>query len=232
VVGAVVLAVVLAALGLGTQVGKWLSPQNTGDSGAAVAVSPGAETDDPTPVETTVPSTSPSASKRSPSASPSKSASPKPSAVTVALLGVLATADFNAYCAGKGLGTAKLVAQNADGWRCSAATGAALDERAVCAATYKIATVIDRSTKYNTPGGVWQCWRANKRLGALDYVAYCKLLGWTGAQNTGNNAYGWACVGSAAGIDTQDACHREYNNPSSISRFTDYLNKNSWECWG
>jgi hypothetical protein len=155
--------------------------------------------------------------------------SPSPSGrVSVALLGA---PDFAGYCAATGQGGVRLKADNAYGWRCTSDNGTGADAQAVCAWTYHIRTVTNRVADFNDPGS-WQCWRANRRLGAVDFAAYCEKKGHPGASYVdGAYAYGWYCTGAGGGIDTQDACRRLYGTRTPVSRFSDFYDKNSWECW-
>lgn len=67
--------------------------------------------------------------------------------------------DFNGYCSATGQGTARLVSQNAYGWRCSADNGTGDDANAVCAWTYRYSSsrVTNRFQDFYDPNS-WQCW--------------------------------------------------------------------------
>jgi serine/threonine protein kinase len=149
--------------------------------------------------------------------------------VTPALLG---RPDFNGYCQATGQGAVTLVANNAYGWHCSADNGTGDDAEAVCGWTFSTTKVTNRVANFNDPTS-WQCWRANRRLGALDFNAYCVDTGRSGAYTVpSKNAYGWFCNGSTSGIDAQAACSLLYGSDPAISRFQNFYNLNSWECWG
>jgi len=68
-------------------------------------------------------------------------------------LGVLS---FSAYCASAGLGTSKLVADNAYGWRCTS-SAAAIDTNAACDANYNVSDAVSRFAVFADPYS-WQCW--------------------------------------------------------------------------
>jgi hypothetical protein len=146
---------------------------------------------------------------------------------TPALLG---PPDFNGYCQATGQGTVRLIANNAYGWRCTG--GGDDDAQAVCAWTYHTDQITNRVADFNNPNS-WQCWRANHRLGPIDFSAYCASTSRGTSVYTGTGtAYGWFCAANGDGIDTQDACSRGYGSSPPISRFQNFYDKNSWECWG
>jgi hypothetical protein len=147
--------------------------------------------------------------------------------LTVALLGA---PDFDGYCQATGQGRVQLVAANAYGWHCSADNGLGDDAQAVCAWTYRTSGVTNRVADFHDPN-TWQCWRARHRLGPINFNAYCVDTGHPGARG-GADAYGWYCLNDSRGIDTQDACRRLYGSTVPISRFQNFYDKNSWECWG
>jgi hypothetical protein len=64
--------------------------------------------------------------------------------------------DFAGYCAQAGLGTSKLVADNATGWYCSAPS-APVDTTAACNALYHVSGAVSRFTLFTNPSS-WQCW--------------------------------------------------------------------------
>jgi hypothetical protein len=64
--------------------------------------------------------------------------------------------DFAGYCAQAGLGTSKLVADNATGWYCSAPS-AQVDTTAACNALYHVSGAVSRFTLFTNPSS-WQCW--------------------------------------------------------------------------
>jgi hypothetical protein len=68
-------------------------------------------------------------------------------------LGVL---DFGTYCATAGLGTSKLIASNAYGWRCTGSPGP-IDTTAACNAVYHVGDAISRFAVFADPYS-WQCW--------------------------------------------------------------------------
>jgi serine/threonine protein kinase len=140
--------------------------------------------------------------------------------------------DFDGYCRATGQGPVKLVSSNAYGWHCSADNGTGDDAQAVCGWTYHTTKVANRVADFNNPG-TWQCWRSNGKLGALDFNAYCQDLGFSGAYLVPDRyAYGWFCTGSPNGIDSQAACKRLYGSDPPISRFQNFYDHDSWQCWG
>jgi hypothetical protein len=147
---------------------------------------------------------------------------------------LLGAPDFDGYCRATGQGGAHLVAENAYGWRCTSATSTGDDAEAVCAWTFQTTTdqVTNRVTDFNNPD-TWQCWHATQELGALNFDTYCQDIGYPGAYYVpGRNAYGWYCTNDPNALDTQDACLKLYGSSPPISRFQDFYDQNSWQCWG
>jgi hypothetical protein len=64
--------------------------------------------------------------------------------------------DFASYCAQAGLGTSKLVANDAYGWYCTAPS-APVDTTAACNALYHVSNAVSRFTVFANPSS-WQCW--------------------------------------------------------------------------
>jgi hypothetical protein len=64
--------------------------------------------------------------------------------------------DFASYCAQAGLGTSKLVANDAYGWYCTAPS-APVDTTAACDALYHVSNAVSRFTVFANPSS-WQCW--------------------------------------------------------------------------
>jgi hypothetical protein len=64
--------------------------------------------------------------------------------------------DFAGYCAAAGLGTSKLVADNATGWYCTTPS-APVDTTAACDALYHVSNAVARFTVFANPSS-WQCW--------------------------------------------------------------------------
>jgi hypothetical protein len=64
--------------------------------------------------------------------------------------------DFAGYCAAAGLGTSKLVANNAYGWYCTAPS-APVDTTAACDTLYHVSNAVSRFTVFANPSS-WQCW--------------------------------------------------------------------------
>jgi hypothetical protein len=63
---------------------------------------------------------------------------------------------FAGYCAQAGLGTSKLVADNAYGWYCTSPS-APVDTNAACDALYHVGSAVSRFTLFTNPDS-WQCW--------------------------------------------------------------------------
>jgi Rieske Fe-S protein len=68
-------------------------------------------------------------------------------------LGVL---NFSTYCVAAGLGSSKLIASNAYGWRCTGSS-APIDTTAACGTVYHVSDVISRFAVFADPYS-WQCW--------------------------------------------------------------------------
>jgi hypothetical protein len=68
----------------------------------------------------------------------------------------LGTLDFGKYCVAAGLGTSKLIASNAYGWRCTGSS-APVDTTAACRTVYSVADAISRFAVFADPYS-WQCW--------------------------------------------------------------------------
>jgi hypothetical protein len=224
-------AAVIAALTIISQAGAGqttLSPLRTDPAGSAPPM-PGLPTPGPEPVAGRPSSAAPDVATSHHSASASAAVR-----VTPALLGA---PDFAGYCRATGQGTVHLVAANAYGWRCSADNGTGDDAQAVCSWTYHTQRITNRVTNFNDPTS-WQCWRATRRLGTIDFTAYCVATGHPSArmivagQASAVDAYSWYCVDDNNGIDTQDACRQLYHSAQPISRFQNFYDANSWECWG
>jgi hypothetical protein len=232
-VAAVIAALTIISQGMRTE--TLTSPARNAPSGSAPAViapqvaplgsaSPGI-----VPLE----SMSPSARAASPrNGSGSSGTSAQRSTAGTVRLALLGKPDFDGYCQVTGQGHARLVADNAYGWRCAADNGTGDAIQAVCAWTYHTSTITNRVGDFNNPD-TWQCWRANRRLGSLNFNTYCLDTGHSGTFFVdGANAYGWYCANDGNTIDTQAACRRLYGGGPAISRFANFYDKNSWECWG
>jgi hypothetical protein len=173
------------------------------------------------------PSTPPRAESAAPRA-PAHSPTPQSATTAVALLG---PPDFDGYCRSTGQGGVRLVSGDAYGWRCVADNGTGDNAQAVCTWTYHAANVTNRVADFNNPS-TWQCWRVTRKLGPLDFAAYCRSTGHSGAYNIANRyAYGWYCTDDPRGIDATDACRRLYGVAKPVSRFQNFYDKSSWECW-
>lgn len=182
------------------------------------------------------PSASPPTSTLTPSSSPPPAPADPPIMASVpadqVLPRLLGQPDFNGYCQATGQSSAYLTRTDAYGWTCSAATSTGDDAQAVCAWTYHTTRVTNRIVNFNDPHS-WQCWAANGELGPIDWNTYCRDQGWGQAVDTGaDNVYTWSCTATSTALDAQDACRVLYGSAQPISRFQDYYDKNSWQCWG
>jgi hypothetical protein len=182
----------------------------------------------PTAAATTAPTRA--VSKNTVASSTARAVAPPAGAtVTPALLG---TPDWNGYCQATGQGSVQLVSDNAYGWHCSADNGTGDDANAVCAWTFHTSTITNRVSDFNDPNS-WQCWRASRELGPVNFTAYCQAIGYPSAYYvSGQNAYGWFCTNDPNSLDLQDACQRLYGSTPPISRFQNFYDQNSWQCWG
>jgi hypothetical protein len=70
--------------------------------------------------------------------------------------GDLGQLDVSKYCAAAGLGTSKLVADNAYGWECTASSSP-VDTTAACDTVYHVRDAISRFAVFADPYS-WQCW--------------------------------------------------------------------------
>jgi serine/threonine protein kinase len=247
---AVIVATVIAGPGRTTP-DTALQPSNSPAPSAVVPLPAGSST---APVRSSGPPTTtpaqqaqnPSPSGKAPSDTQSRAGtagdggggtgngSARPKAVQADAPHLLGAPDFDGYCRATGQGPVELVANNAYGWHCSADNGTGDDAQAVCAWTYNTpgSQVTNRVADFNNPN-TWQCWHATGELGPLDFNAYCTATGHPGATYTsGRYAYGWYCTGASTAIDTQIACQTLYSSTPPISRFQNFYDKDSWQCWG
>lgn len=75
-----------------------------------------------------------------------------------------------------------------------------------------------------------------RQLGGIDWARWCQSAGFVRASLDQQNGYGWFCVdgqGGRHGIDTFEACERQYGLPDglAIGQLTNYFDPNSWICW-
>jgi hypothetical protein len=155
------------------------------------------------------------------------------------------TGDFATYCKAHGHADAKLVAQNAYGWRCVSSSGqqVTLSIAAVCReVTVKDdePTVLDFLDDFTRVDDyAWGCYRLSQvaPLGRLDVKGYCQSQGYEGVL-VGDTAVSWECRSpgysfavNSVGILT-NACAATY--PSSRgtvrARVVDFNNPNAIDC--
>lgn len=141
--------------------------------------------------------------------------------------------DFDGYCRTTGQGGATLnTSLHGYGWRCTADNGTGDDVQAVCQWTNHTTQVTNRIADFNDPNS-WQCWAAARDLGPIAWDTYCQDKGWGHVADAGkNNVYTWYCTGTSNGLDSQDACLTLYGSNPPISRFQNFYDKNTWQCWG
>lgn len=143
--------------------------------------------------------------------------------------------NFNGFCQATGQGIAYVnpSSDNAYGWRCSAENATGDDPEAVCIWSNGGTTKItDRIADFGNPSS-WECWASNGELGPLNWNTYCRDLGHGQARSNGlNNVYMWTCSGFSGVLDAQDACQMLYGSSPPISRYQNYYDPNSWQCWG
>ena len=79
-----------------------------------------------------------------------------------------------------------------------------------------------------------RCGQGGRVLGGIDIARHCREIYGAGASPrlVENTASGWSCaVGSRLeSISIEDACRRQYGNPSAGARSRDFNDANSWEC--
>ena len=157
------------------------------------------------------------------------------------------TNDFTIYCQTHGYQGAKLVAQNAYGWRCVSASGqeVTFSVTAVCReVTVKDnePTILDFLNDYTDAGDLgWWCYRLSQvaPLGQLDVNKYCQSQGYDhGALVGGSTALSWVCQSPDFSIALDSvgklsvACGRQY--PSNLgdvaARVVDFFNPNAIDC--
>lgn len=118
----------------------------------------------------------------------------------------------------------------------------------ICAQQYnKLPTdVIDRLANNDDPAS-WQCYRDEKLEGNITTDLYPSTemtrLAWyciqkygpgTQLKGLGATAYDWKCQevsGTQQGLNMAEACVTSYGKSDAIDRFSDYNNRNSWQCW-
>jgi hypothetical protein len=162
-------------------------------------------------------------------------------------LGSVPTADFSTYCQAHGYSTAKLVADNAYGWRCVSSGGqeVTFSVAAVCrevTAKDNQPTILDFLYDFTrTDNLAWECYRLSQvaPLGGLDVNRYCQSQGYDrGVLVGGNTALNWECQSpnysfdlNSVGILT-NACASMY--PSTLgtvrARVVDFFNSNAIDC--
>lgn len=228
IAAAVVSAIILYA-GSGTTVDSGVLPPHVTRSAAAT---PTIDTSLASTIATSATEqTATSAPVRTPSSTQPSVNTPRAAPAVPVTPALLGAPDFNGYCLATGQGPVQLIRNDGYGWHCSADNGTGDDVNAVCAWTFHTSQITNRIADFSNPNS-WQCWRATHKLGPLDFNAYCRALGYPGATYIdGRDAYGWYCTNSGNGLDAQDACRRLYRSNPPISRFQNFYDQNSWECW-
>jgi hypothetical protein len=156
-------------------------------------------------------------------------------------------ADFAAYCQAHGYASAKLIAENAYGWRCVSSSGqqVALSVTAVCReVTVKDdkPTVLDFLYDFTrTDSFAWECYRLGQAapLGRLDVNRYCKSQNYDrGVLVGGNTALSWECQSPTYSFDLNsvstltNVCAATYpSNAGTVrARVVDFFNPNAIDC--
>ncbi|MCF2528398.1 hypothetical protein [Yinghuangia soli] len=115
------------------------------------------------------------------------------------------------------------------GWRCTEQVDAiGNDVQDVCEWTYPDTPMTNRLENF-FDAYTWECWRSTRILGPIDFPAYCRAMGYVGADRNGDHAYAWSCTGGV-GINTQHACALLYETTPVVSRFQNFFDANSWSC--
>jgi len=162
-------------------------------------------------------------------------------------LGYVPTGDFTVYCQAHDYQAAKLVAQNAYGWRCVSSTGqeVTFSVTAVCReVTVKDnePTILDFLNDFTDAGDLgWWCYRLSQvaPLGQLDVNSYCQSQGYDrGALVNGNTALSWVCESHSLSTPLDSvgklsvACSQQH--PSNLgdvaARVVDFFNPNAIDC--
>lgn len=149
---------------------------------------------------------------------------------------LLGAPNFGGYCQHTRQGdVALLAAYHAYGWHCVADNGKGDDAEAVCAWTFHLppSQVTNTVQDFNDPY-TWQCWRVTRELSAPDWTGYCQYNGHGAAQLTGNDAsdaYGWRCSDGTA-VSATAACEWTNHTTPLVSRFQDFWDPETWQCWG
>ena len=155
--------------------------------------------------------------------------------------------DFATYCQAHGYVGAKLVAQNAYGWRCVSPNGeyATFSVTAVCReVTVKddSPTVLDFLNDFTDAGSRgWWCYRLSQvaPLGRLDLDRYCRDEGYDrGVLVGGDTALNWVCEspGLSTPMDSVGrlsiACGRQYPSPLGdvAARVVDFFDPRAIDC--
>jgi hypothetical protein len=157
------------------------------------------------------------------------------------------TSDFTTYCQAHGYATAKLVVDNAYGWRCASSDGqeATFSVTAVCReVTVKDnePTILDFLYDFTrTDNLAWECYRLSQvaPLGRLDVNRYCQSQGYDrGVLVGGNTALNWECQSPNYSVNLNsvdiltNACASMY--PSTLgtvrARVVDFFDPNAIDC--
>ena len=87
--------------------------------------------------------------------------------------------------------------------------------------------------------GTVGCWDVVRDLGGPDFNGYCRSLGFPGATNNENTAYGWqhtaygwGCLNDSTAIRVDTTCQWQFANPNITAIFSNFYDATSWQCWG
>jgi hypothetical protein len=157
------------------------------------------------------------------------------------------TADFTTYCQAHGYSDARLVAENAYGWRCVSADGRQ-DTFSVTAVCREVTVQDDEPTIVDflydftrTDNYAWECYRLSQvaALGRLDVDGYCRSQGYDrGALVSGSTALSWQCQSPTYSFDLNsvdilsNACAAVY--PTTLgtvrARVVDFFDPHAIDC--
>lgn len=142
----------------------------------------------------------------------------------------LASPNLDGYCASIGEGSSYRASADAYGWQCSGARGTRMDLDAACRWTNQSDQAHASIASFYV--GSVTCWYVVRMLGSADFNGYCRSLGYPGATYNGQYAYGWGCSDDPNAIRVDTTCQWQFGDSDITAIFTDFYDKNSWQCWG
>lgn len=144
---------------------------------------------------------------------------------------IVTPANIQSYCNG----SARLVSNNAYGWRCGG--GASIDMGQLCYNLTRLSNAFDRLANFYNAQTGWECWSwvtgRLRGLSANDFSDYCRRFGYSGVVLVSNDAYGWRCnsPNRQDGFSVAQACQLLLNQPAATDRIVNFYDPHSWECW-